>query len=84
MDKALALEDLKLVDKSLDRLDDLFALLNEVDHELKADFKDFYEALDNLSCSLSCYVDEETMEVLAKMEKGDYSDFEVYKPSSYE
>lgn len=88
MDKGQAMEDLKFVDMSLDKMDELIALLEEkndsVDAELTKELNAFYEALDNLSCSLSCYVDEECMSDLDKIARGDYSDFVEYQPDSYE
>jgi hypothetical protein len=81
MDKKTALNELIEIDKILDKMEVILEKDDEdVSLKIKAAFNEFYEALDNLSCSLSIYVDDEAMANLGKIANGDYSDFEIYKP----
>ena len=81
MDKKTALNELIEIDVILEKIE---AILEQDDKNVSAKIKDafyeFYNALDNLSCSLSIYVDDEAMTDLKKIANGDYSDFEIYKP----
>ena len=81
MDKEMALNELIEIDKMLDKMELILENDNDnVSEKIKAAFYEFYDALDNLSCSLSIYVDDEAMANLGKIANGDYSDFEIYKP----
>lgn len=81
MDKKTALNELIEIDEILDKMEVILENDDEkVSLKIKAAFNEFYEALYNLSCSLSIYVDDEAMANLGKITNGDYSDFEIYKP----
>ncbi len=81
MDKKIALNELIEIDKILDKMEVILEYDdNNVSAKIKAAFYEFYDALDNLSCSLSIYIDDEAMANLGKIANGDYSDFEIYKP----
>ena len=87
MDKGQVLEDLKQIDQSLDMLEELLELLDgneDIDTDIKKGLYTFYDALDSLSCAMSCYVDAETTAVLDKLANKDYSDFVEYKAGNYE
>ena len=80
LDKSEALKELKAIDKILVKM---VAFLEKDEEKLSNKIIDsynlFYNALDNLSCSLALYIDEDAMSDLEKISKGDFSDFVEYK-----
>lgn len=85
MDKAEALEELKSIDGVLDQLEDYMespAYKEETDKLTREAIYEFYDSLDNLSCSLSTYLDEKSMAILDRLAEGDQSDFSDYNPNN--
>ena len=81
LDKIAALYELKEIDKILFRMEEFLAKNEKkLSDKINASFELFYNALDNLSCSLALYLDEESNKYLEKISNRDFSDFEVYKP----
>jgi hypothetical protein len=81
LDKIAALYELKEIDKILFRMEEFLAKNEKkLSDKINASFELFYNALDNLSCSLALYLDEESNNYLEKISIRDFSDFEVYKP----
>jgi hypothetical protein len=81
LDKIAALYELKEIDKILFRMEEFLAKNEKkLSDKINASFELFYNALDNLSCSLALYLDEESNNYLEKISNRDFSDFEVYKP----
>lgn len=80
LEKSSALDELKAIDKILDKMEAFSEKdENKLSNKIKDSYNLFYNALDNLSCSLALYIDDDATSDLEKISKGDFSDFVEYK-----
>lgn len=78
-----AINSLKEINLALEMLENEWGVPDQENSAFSLDLQKsmyaFYDALENLSIALSVHTDEDAKEALEKLQKGDYSDFSVYK-----